>query len=76
MIIKNLFYIELVYYNGSFCDYTYQRKDTFSSKCIDCLQLQTKKPEEIVIIIHEDDEETNKFIKNLNTNLFIRYFKN
>jgi GT2 family glycosyltransferase len=28
-----------------------------------------------VIIIHEDDEETNKFIKNLNTNLFIRYFK-
>ena len=41
-------------------------KDTFLQKCIDCLQ-QTKKPEEIVIIIHEDDEETNKFIKNLNT---------
>ena len=47
----------------------------FLQKCIDSLQLQTKKPEEIVIIIHKDDDETKKFIQNLNTNLFIRYFE-
>ena len=47
----------------------------FLQKCIDSLQLQTKKPEEIVIITHKNDEKTKNYIKNLNTNLFIRYFE-
>lgn len=47
----------------------------FLQKCIESLQSQTKQPEEVIIIIHEDDEKSKEFLKNLNTNLLISYFE-
>lgn len=47
----------------------------FLQRCIESIELQTKKPEEVVIVTHEDDQETKKYIKDLNTDLLVNYFE-
>ena len=47
----------------------------FLQKCIKSIELQTEKPEEVIIIVHKDDQATKMYIKNLNTDLFINYYE-
>lgn len=44
-------------------------------KCIKSLEEQTKKPDEVIIIGHVNDLDTEKFIKTLSSSLKINYLK-
>jgi glycosyltransferase involved in cell wall biosynthesis len=48
---------------------------SYLKRCIENIENQYVKPEEIIIILHEQDLASEKFITNISSNLNIKYFK-
>lgn len=47
----------------------------YLNRCIKSIELQTEIPDEIVLIVHKDDQKTKEYITNLKTNLKINYYQ-
>jgi glycosyltransferase involved in cell wall biosynthesis len=52
-----------------------RNRTNYLEKLIKNLEEQTQKPDEIIIVIHEDDKKTKEFLDKLSTNLPVKYFK-
>lgn len=44
-------------------------------RCLRSLEDQKMMPYEVIIIFHKDDSDTRRFLKNLSTNLHVKYFE-